>query len=495
LWILARGTKNHQTNTVAQKTPPWRHRRFRSGKLLPLFSAQAGRAPRLVLERLQEIAIQTTCRKAMLAAVSHNRAMRCADASAAAARKIVYCKAKIVRLAAALVAAAVLIAYVATGLRYARYLPQRSATYLWCVYHVHSNMSDGLQSPEEIALQARAAGVSLVLLTDHGRPNLASSMYRKTIEGVTIVGGSEATLPEGHFTFFGARQTPGFRVSSFPPEAMQDARRWGAFPVLAYPDDLRYGWRYWNADLRPGGIELLNLFTCLRRTSWPDRFLLAIYYPFSRYYFLKAITFPVESMNHWDNFLQHDRTWGFVASDAHGGFHITQFLPIRVPSYADTFSFAAMGIDKRYSNDPEAAIRKGDFFNCIRGAAEPDQFEFSAQSGAQIFPSGSDAPLNSDLHIKAKAANRVIKLTLKKDGAPISEVTSDHLDLRSAPPGVYRVEVRLLQHPLLRAEVPWIISNPIFVGVHRLPQRPTPGTNDFQSAHALSPNPPDHYKR
>jgi hypothetical protein len=353
-------------------------------------------------------------------------------------------------------------------------------------------MSDGLQSPEEIALQARAAGVSLVLLTDHGRPNVASSNFRKTIAGVTVVGGSEATLPEGHFTFFGGRQAPGFRVSSFPPEAMEDARSWGAFPVLAYPDDFRFGWHYWNADLRPGGIEILNLFTSLRRTSWTNRFLLAIYYPFSRYYFLKTLSFPSESMIHWDNFLQRDRTWAFVASDAHGGFHITKFLPIKVPSYADTFSFVAMGIDRRYSRDPELAIRSGNFFNCIRGAAEPEKFEFSAQSGSKSFPTGSDAPAKSDLHVEVKSENQAIRLVLKRDGAEISETVADHLDLPRAPAGVYRVEAYLLRHPLLRADVPWIVSNPIFVGVARDSQR-SPGNS--QTARSVLPKHPELYKR
>ena len=401
-------------------------------------------------------------------------------------------KAKAIKKYAAMIAAIILIAYVTTGLRYASYSPQRSATYLWCVYHVHSNMSDGLQSPEEIALQARAAGVSLVLLTDHGRPNVASSNFRKTIAGVTVVGGSEATLPEGHFTFFGGRQAPGFRVSSFPPEAMEDARSWGAFPVLAYPDDFRFGWHYWNADLRPGGIEILNLFTSLRRTSWTNRFLLAIYYPFSRYYFLKTLSFPSESMIHWDNFLQRDRTWAFVASDAHGGFHITKFLPIKVPSYADTFSFVAMGIDRRYSRDPELAIRSGNFFNCIRGAAEPEKFEFSAQSGSQSFATGSDAPAKSDLHVEVKSENQAMRLVLKKDGAEISESVADHLDLLSAPAGVYRVEAHLLRHPLLPPDVPWIISNPIFVGMARDSQR-SPGNS--QTARSVLPKHPELYKR
>ncbi|MGA7855289.1 MAG: hypothetical protein WCA15_18360 [Candidatus Acidiferrales bacterium] len=388
------------------------------------------------------------------------------------------------KLFAAIIVAIILAAYVATGLRYAAYSPHRSDAYLWCVYHVHSNLSDGLQSPEEIAQQARAANVSLVLLTDHGRPNVASSIFRDTIDGVTIVGGSEATLPDGHFTFFGASQAPGFRVSSFPPEAMQDARSWGAFPVLAYPDDRRYGWHYWSPDLHPGGIEILNLFTSLRRTTPAQRLQLALYYPFSRYYFLKALSFPSESIAHWDEFLQHDRTWGFVASDAHGGFHITKFLAIKMPSYADTFSFVAMGIDKRYDRDPEAAIRKGDFFNCIRGAAEPEKFEFFAQKAANRFPTGSDAPENSDLHVTAQSNSQAIRLVLKKDGAEFSEATADHLDLPNAPAGVYRVEAYLLHHPLLRADVPWIISNPIFVGVTRASARPLPTA--IQTVHAAS---------
>jgi hypothetical protein len=359
--------------------------------------------------------------------------------------------------------------YGATGLRYVSYAPQRSDTYLWGVYHVHSTMSDGLQPPEEIAAQARASGVSLVLLTDHGRPNVASSSFRKIIDGVTIVGGSEASLPDGHLTFFGAREAAGFRLSSFPPEAMDDARGWGGFPVLAYPDDPDYGWRYWNSDLRPGGIEVLNLFTCLRGASWVERLRLAMYYPFSHFYFLKSITVPAESLAHWDGFLQRGKIWGFEASDAHGGFRVGSWLSMRVPSYADTFSFVGMGISRRYESDPEAAVRGGDFFNCVRGAGEPERFEFSARNGLQEFRSGSDAPVSSSLHVEVQAAKQAVRVVLKKDGGVVRETVGDHLDLENAGAGVYRVEVFLVAHPLLRADVPWILSNPILVGVGREP--------------------------
>ena len=358
-------------------------------------------------------------------------------------------------------------AYLATGLRYASYAPQRSDHYIWGVYHVHSTMSDGLQSPEEIAEQARATGTALVLLTDHGRPNLASSNFRKVIDGVTIVGGSEASLPDGHLTFFGAKEAPGFRLSSFPPEAMDDARGWGGFPVLAYPDDPDFGWRYWDNSLRPGGIEVLNLFTSLRGTSWGERLRLGMYYPFSHYYFLKSIAIPAESLAHWDDFLQRGKIWGFEASDAHGGFRVGSWLAIKVPSYADTFSFVGIGISRRYEADPEAAVRSGDFFNCVRGAGEPERFEFSAHHGLQDFPSGGDAPVNSSLHVAVRMMSWAVRVVLKKDGVAVREIVGDHLDLEDAAAGVYRVEVFLVGHPLLRPDVPWILSNPIFVGTGR----------------------------
>ncbi len=376
---------------------------------------------------------------------------------------------KKIKLWLTVIALVATIVYVATGLRLASYAPQRSDAYLWGVYHVHSTMSDGLQSPEEIATQARATGVNLVLLTDHGRPNLASSSFRKIIAGVTIVGGSEASLPDGHLTFFGAQEVPEFRLSSFPPEAMDDARGWGGFPVLAYPDDPDYGWRYWDSDLRPGGIEVLNLFTCLRGASWFERLRLAMYYPFSHYYFLKSITVPAESLAHWDSFLRREKIWGFEASDAHGGFRIGSWFEMKVPSYADTFSFVGMGISRRYESDPEAAVRSGDFFNCVRGAGEPEQFEFSAHRDFQDFPSGSDVPVNSSLHVEVRAAKQTVRVVLKRDGAVLREVVGDHLDLETAGAGVYRVEVFLMTHPLLRADVPWILSNPIFVGVGHEP--------------------------
>jgi hypothetical protein len=356
--------------------------------------------------------------------------------------------------------------YVATGIRYALYSPERSDAFLWVVYHVHSDMSDGLSSVDEIAREARAAGVSAVILTEHGYPNARATNLRRTIDGVTMIGGSEATLPDGHFTFFGAGAAPHFEASSFPPEAMDDARESGAFPVLAYPADYQYGWRYWKSDLHPCGIEILNLFTSLRETSWSSRALLAAYYPFSHYYFLRDITFPERSMAHWDDFLQRSRVWAFAASDAHGGFRlIGKWGALKFPSYEDTFSLAALGVDRRYADDPMRAIRAGDFFVCVRGAGEPRAFTFSAiEADGHAVHSGEIAATGARLSASVDAAGQPVRAVLYKDGSPVRSVEYGAVDLAEAAPGVYRVEFFLTHHQLLRADVPWIVSNPIFVG-------------------------------
>ena len=283
---------------------------------------------------------------------------------------------KIPKLFACALVLIVVAAYVVSGIRYSRYSPVRSSNYIWAVYHVHSTMSDGFGSPEEIARQARASGVSLVLLTDHGNPNVAASTFREVVDGVTIVGGSEEKLPDGRLTFFGANKASSLPVSTFPPQAINEARASGAFPIVAYAEDSLFGWRYWKPDLSPGGIEVSNFFTCLRDISISGKILLALYYPFSHYYFLKNVCYPPRAFARWDDLLQRGKTWGFVATDAHGGFRWKKIITAKVPSYADAFSLAGIGINRKYAAQPELAIRAGDFFSCIRGAGEPRAVRF-----------------------------------------------------------------------------------------------------------------------
>lgn len=362
-------------------------------------------------------------------------------------------------------------------MHYALYAPETSRAYLWGAYHVHSLMSDGLSNPAEIAIQAAAAGDSFIILTDHGSPNFQSLAYNHVLNGVTFVGGAETTLPEGHLTYFGASTVPDFSLPPYPPAAMDDVREWGAFPILAYPSDPRQGWRYWGRDLKPSGIEVMSLFTSLLVTSKPERARLLLFCPFSRYFFLKDMRYPAEAFDRWDEFLRKGKTWGFLATDAHGGFHIGHTHSLSIPSYKTSFLLATIGISRNYASAPETALRTGDFFNCIRGAGEPQKFEFYATQGQELFGTGSEPPAGADLHVRVRTLHMQVRLVLKKDGAVFREGAGGDLDLTNAPGGVYRVEAYLPHHPMLPPDVPWIFSNPIFVGgvPAQAPPRPAHG--------------------
>ncbi len=61
--------------------------------------------------------------------------------------------------------------------------------------HTHTNLSDGQDSPEELILQARGAGLSVIAITDHdtvlGWQRLHNQRDRDSSTGVTIVPGAE----------------------------------------------------------------------------------------------------------------------------------------------------------------------------------------------------------------------------------------------------------------------------------------------------------------
>ena len=356
-----------------------------------------------------------------------------------------------------------LLVYIGYGLYLGRYVPERSDAYLWAVYHVHSALSDGLLPPQEIAEAARQANVGLVLLTDHGKPHFEASTYRAKLEGVEMVGGSEVAMVDGHLTFFGANRVPLFKLPPHPPDAVADINEWGGYSVIAYPADPDLAWSYWDTDFRPSGIEVMNMSSMLKRAGVLRWTLLFLYLPFSKSYFLTAMTNPSEALSHWDDLLQRTAVSGFVAVNAHGGFQLLRALEVPVPSYLTLFDSLVLGIDRRYQEEPLQAIRQGDFFCLVRAAGEPQNFEFTAQAGGRSHRSGSLLRQEARLRVSVGTIAQKVRVVLKKDGMVVAEVLDEPLEFNLAGSGTYRAEVYLVEHPLLSSEVPWILSNPIFI--------------------------------
>lgn len=358
-----------------------------------------------------------------------------------------------------------IIVYLLWGTPYAWYTPEASDGYLWAAYHVHSTHSDGLGTLEEIAREARASRVSLVILTDHGRPNFETSVMDKRIDGTRFVGGSESGLPEGHLNFFGASRVPQFKLPPFPPDALDDVREWDGFGVLTYPDDPKHQWEYWEEDFIPNGIEIINLTSYFRNASLLGKLRTAAFMPFSQYCFLEDLTPPDIALARWDEALTRGLVWGVYACNAHGGFALTTRgrWTVPIPSYETVFSLVGLGIDKRYETEPIQALRKGDFFSILRGAGEPQAFELYAKTEDQSFPSGSSLSGPAEIVVRIETRELEPTLVLKRDGEILKTVRTPELRYQATESGVYRAEIYLEDHPFLASDVPWILSNPLFI--------------------------------
>ncbi|MGH9322287.1 MAG: PHP domain-containing protein [Vicinamibacteria bacterium] len=341
------------------------------------------------------------------------------------------------------------------GLALYRYEPKTSDAYLWGAFHVHSTFSDGLSPIEEIARAAREARVDFVMLSDHGPPHAEATTLEKTLEGVRFIGGSEVALPDGHLIVSDIDELPLYTLPPYPPEAVADVARWGGMSIVTYPEDPVYGWGYWNEGFVPDGIEILNVTSYFRAGSPWRKLSWALFSLFNPRYYISGFEAPTFALEKWDRLLERGEVHGFYANNAHGGFPLTEKRTIAVPSYRTALGYVGLGVDRRHREAPEEAIRRGEFFSLVRAAGEPERFEFLEKGGS--------------LDVRLEGAPPGARIDVKRNGEVMASTKSGELRFETSEAGAYRAEVYLEHHPLLGSDVPWILSNAIFLG-----PRPSP---------------------
>jgi hypothetical protein len=72
-----------------------------------------------------------------------------------------------------------------------------------CVVHLHTTYSDGTATVPEVVAAARAAGVDLVLVTDHDSLAARRDGWEGRHDGVFALVGTEVSPKQGHYLAFG----------------------------------------------------------------------------------------------------------------------------------------------------------------------------------------------------------------------------------------------------------------------------------------------------
>jgi len=324
-------------------------------------------------------------------------------------------------------------------------------------YHIHTIYSDGRKPIEKIAGLASQAALDFIIITDHGNPNQESLAEQGWKHGILVLAGSELSVNRGHLVAIGFTP-PESPFSQNAEKAASQIRSADGMSIIAHPYS-KTSWT-WGPLTEYSGIEVLNAYSPFQRNylrmipylpSFPIR---------PEFWLLKMLDSPEKSLKKWDELNMSPPVYGFFSIDAHllyrpllGLFHL--HLRVRQP-LPPSFEEAREQVLR--------ALRKGRFYNAIDAAAEARGFKFWGETEEKRIPMGAKTKFRSPLRLRIKAPFPFDKeIHLIHDGVKILSSQEERLSHKVTEPGTYRVEVYLRERSPLRKNIPWIISNPIFL--------------------------------
>lgn len=324
--------------------------------------------------------------------------------------------------------------------------------------HVHSNLSDGRLSPEKIAESARRSGLDFVILTEHGNPNLKVIEREGETNGVSIISGSEISLFDGSLLAVGVKKPP-YRISPIPEEAIDDIEELGGISIIAHLEKTKNRDTIWNLT-KIDGMEIIDLDDEIRKEGIFSIFKALLFYPINyRYSLLPLIERPNTQIKVWDEMLEKGKIWGFYGLNLHGKVWIFPF------SYSKIFNLMRIHIPiegrkpERFEDVKKLIIKslkEGNFFSAIDGAGDSRGFRFHL-----LKEENSERGYYLQLLLPFKSKFEAV---LFKNGVRFFSTEKRNSIVKINEKGFYRAEVYLKDSPVLKRNVPWILSNPVFVG-------------------------------
>jgi len=317
------------------------------------------------------------------------------------------------------------------------------------VVHVHSFLgghSTGTFS--EIISAARANQLQFVIMTEHTEKEFdtAAMTLKGQHGGVLFINGNEVSAENGD------------RVLALPDNVS----------IIAYPQEFKN----WDSA-RVNGVEVYNVFTNARQAnplvaffdvlwsqrSYPD-LLFALY--------LKR---PDESLKKWDQALTRAKLTAVGGNDAHANIGVSlkdssgkTLLGIQLHPYAVSFRLVRLHVLIEQNKPLDAttvmeAVRAGHCFIGFDFLSDTTGFVFEADNPGDRKIQGDEISLKPETRLRVQSPLRG-RIVIFKDGAiwvDESEIAGKEVVITER--GVYRAEVYLPQ----LGNLPWIISNPIYI--------------------------------
>ena len=362
----------------------------------------------------------------------------------------------------------------------------------------------------EMLKAAKAAGVNIIMLTDHRRPerDFINDSWRGIHDGVLFIPGAEA---EG-FLLYPMASIRG-KDSPSREELIKIVKQNGGNIFLSHVEE-RFEWDTSNLD----GLEIYNHHTDVKDETEFNRWLQGALSDLPRLGQIEQALalYPQEVIaaqqdylasiiKKWDADASRHRLTGVAANDCHHnqvftvtavddktievGFITSRPVTMRVTSdknpgvaalvkdrapgqliarldfdpYERSFRYVTTHIlaEKLDEQNVRDGLRRGHAYVAHDYLCDPTGFAFIAQaSGSKALSiMGDEIERKPGLKIKAETPV-ACTLRLFQNGAVVSTVEGRRLEFEPKEPGVYRLEAWVRADGELR---PWIYSNPIYV--------------------------------
>ncbi len=317
------------------------------------------------------------------------------------------------------------------------------------VVHVHSFLgghSTGTFS--EIISAAQANQLQFVIMTEHTEKDFDTAAM--TLQGrhgeVLFINGNEVSAENGD------------RLLVLP----------GDLSLVAYPQEFKN----WDTA-RLNGVEVYNVFTNAKQANPVVAFFDVLWsqraYP--DLIFALYLQRPDENLKKWDQASTRARLTATAGNDAHANIGVSlndssgkKLLGVQLDPYAVSFRLVRLHVLIEENKPLNAtslieAIRAGHVFIGFDFLGDTSGFVFEAENPGERKIQGDEISLGTDTKLQLRSPVPA-SMTVFKDGAlllALDGVTSREIPVKDR--GVYRAEFYLPQ----MGDLPWIISNPIYV--------------------------------
>ncbi len=335
--------------------------------------------------------------------------------------------------------------------------------------HIHSILSDGSASIEEISQIASDLGMDYIIIADHNTLAGKDRGYEKRIGKTHVLIGYELNDPDdenyNHYLAFGLDHI--LPLDLKPAEFVAKVKENGGVGFIAHPDERREGlikdfpgnpWIDWTIDDFDGieiwnqmseWMERLNIFNLLWMTISPRK---GIYKPFD-------IT-----LKRWDTFNLKRKIAGIGGIDVHAmkikiGPFVKTFFPYKVQFKSIRTNII---LRERLSDDFEVA--KWQIYNALKNAnsyiynyrwGDITSLVFYASNENEIFIPGDETFLAENMYLNIVLPEKLF-IKIVKNGNIIFKDKVQEYKLKIMQEGNYRLEVYKKKHG-------WIFTNNIYV--------------------------------